>query len=212
MTSLIFDLILIAVILISVFIGVKKGAMKVILSLLAFVVAAYLAYTLSTPFATFINNSFIQPAVIKSVDSAITNTTESIEDALPDFIADNADVLGININADSIINAEEFVQNTISPSVVKIVSSFSMFIIFIILAIVMNFVATLVNKIIKVSFLGGINKLLGGVFGAITGCVIIFVICFALKYAVYLSGDEAKLISKEVLDKSFLFRLFTGIF
>lgn len=212
MTSLIFDIILVAVILISVIIGMKKGAMKVILSLVAFVVAAYLAYTLSSPFATFINNKFVEPAVIRSVDSAITDTTQSIEDALPDFIADNADVLGINLNADSIINASDFVQSTVSPMVIKIVSSVAMFVIFIILAIVLNFVASLANKIIKVSFLGGLNKLLGGVFGALTGCIIIFVICFALKYAVYLSGDDAKLISKEILDNSLLYRFFTGIF
>ncbi len=212
MISFVFDIILVAIILLCVFIGMKKGAMKVILSLVAFVVAAYLAYALSSPFAAFVNNKFVEPAVIRSVDSAISRTSESIEDALPDFIADNAETFGINLDSGSIVNATDFVQKSVSPAVVKVVSSISMFIIFIVLAIALNFVASLLNKIIKVSFLGGLNKLLGGIFGALTGCIILIVVCFVLKYAVYLSGDEAKLITKAVLDNSIFFKFFTGIF
>ncbi|MEE0945479.1 MAG: CvpA family protein [Acutalibacteraceae bacterium] len=212
MSSLLIDIILLAIIAICIFIGSRKGAVKVLLSLAAFVVAAYLAYSLSTPFATFINNKFVEPSIINSVESAISDTAQNFEDVLPDFIVKNADSLGISLNTDSIINASDFVQKSISPSVIKLISSIALLVMFIIFAVVLNFLATIVNKIIKVSFLGKINKLLGGIFGALTGCIIIIVLCFVLKYTVYLSGEEAKLISNEALQNSFIYKTFIDIF
>lgn len=52
---------------------------------------------------------------------------------------------------------------------------------FLILSVVLNWIAALIDKVFKLPVLKQANKLLGGIFGAVNGAIIVLVLCIALQ-------------------------------
>ncbi len=212
MSHLVFDLILILIIVVGIIIGVRKGVVKIFLSLLAFAVAAYLANFLSLPAAVFVNNTFFEPKIIKAVETSVDGSVESLKDALPDFIVNNSDKLGLSLETSNIIDAEKFVNDSISPIIEEAISGIIMFILFIVFAIVLNFLVNIINKLVKVSFLGKINKFLGAVCGALSGIIIVTVICLLCEKTCGIGGKGLFIISEGTLNSSYIYNFLTNIF
>lgn len=212
MTYLIFDLLLLIIIVVGIFIGAHKGAIKIFLSFIAIIVAAYLAHFLSTPTAVFVNNTFFEPKIVNAVENSVNSSTESIKEALPDFIINNSERLGIDLDTNNIIDADKFVNESVSPIIEDAVSGILQFVLFIILAIVLNLCVKLINKLVKGSFLTKPNKFFGGVFGAATGVVIIIVLLMLCERTCEISGKGLWIISETTLNQSYIYNFYTGIF
>ena len=217
MTHLILDGIFAIIVLIGLFIGIKKGAVKIILSLVAFVLAAYLAYFLATPVACYINERFVTPSISNSVYESMVNGNEPSQ-VLPDFILENANKLGADLDGigvyDSITleQVTDYVEEHLAPFFENLLTTVSIIALFIIFSIIFNLIVSLLNKLIKNSLLGGINSFLGAVFGALNGCVIVAVICLVLSIAVKYTPSLPFNITEETHNSSIFFGLFDNIF
>ena len=212
MLFILFDLLLLAIVIVSVAVGVKKGAVKIFLSLLAIIIAAYLADFLSYPVAAFVNNTFFEPKIIKSVNVAINDSTTTLAEALPEFITDNCDEFGLNLEQTNVVDSKQFVEDSISPIIENAIASIAVILLFVILLILFNILVKLVNNLVKWSFFGGLNKLLGALFGAITGCVIVLMVCYVC-YKTFLSyGKGLWFITEKTLNHSYLYNIIIDIF
>lgn len=212
MTYLVFDLILALIIIFGIFIGVRKGAVKIFLSLLAFITAILLANYLSTPIASFINKTYFEPKIIKTIETSVDNSVDSVKNALPDFIVDNSDKYGITFEGENIIDAEQFVTESISPIIEEAISTIAMFVLFIVFVFVLNILVNVINKLVKISFLGKINKFLGSVFGALSGCAIVIAVCLICEKTATLSGKGLFFIPEGTLESSYIYNFLISIF
>ena len=92
--SIVLDLIILAIIIITAYISAKKGFVKVLVETVGFVLAIVIAFTVSTPLAEITYDKFIEPTIIKNAEKAVENG-ESVEikawESVPTFITENVE-------------------------------------------------------------------------------------------------------------------------
>ncbi len=220
--NFILDLIVIAIIILMALISAKRGFVRVAVEVVGFVAAVMISLTLSTTFAELTYDKAIEPAIISSVNEATENVTADtagkIFDALPNFIKNNSEKLGLNqekitqnMTEDVGNNTTEAVtqvsQNTIKPIAVGILKTLYSVIIMLVLLVVVKFLARFINKLFTFSIVGKLNKLLGGVLGIVKGIIIAWIFCSAIYIILSFTQDGIWIFTNENIDKTYLFKL-----
>ncbi len=224
--SIILDVAVLVVIFISVFLSAKKGFVKTIVEVVGYIAAFALAFSLSTPIATYTYDSFIGPAVEKSLTesagSIADSTANSLFETLPDIITQNAENFGIsveNILEDASGTVADNSTETISaisgdivkPIMVKLIGMAATVLIFLLLSVVVNLLANVLNKLFSFSIIGKVNTTLGGVIGLLKGTVIAAVMCVAISLIVNLSGEGFWIFTPQNIGGTYLFKYLSQI-
>lgn len=175
------DLLVIAVIGISVFLGYKKGFLKTLAGLLSIVISLILAMSLQPAVSDALKNTVVYDTAYQSAASVIETpfgAAERISDYgtsglnLPHKITDS---LEENIDAAS-ETAEKEIAETVANSAMKIIA---LLLIFIAARILIFVIMTLINFLTKLPLIGWSDGLMGALFGVFRGMLIIYII-FAL--------------------------------
>lgn len=217
MTYLFVDIVFCLILIISVIFGIKKGAVKIFLSLVSIVFATVITYLLGSTVTTNLYIKFVEPSITDKIFTSIRNGNFS-EDILPKFITKNADTLGIELNKLQITNSltrediANFVEDNVSKTVCSILNIAVSAVIFIVAMLLTKIILRLFNKLVKYSYLGGINSVLGSVVGAVNGLVIIMILCFLLSYLFKHLSVLPSFISEESVNNSLFYRIFLYIF
>ncbi len=195
------DLAVCIIILLCVIIYAKRGFVKSVFGIIAFVAAIVLAFMLSTPLSDFTYDKLIEPTVSTSIENTlvkqVTGTTEalneSVFDALPGFIKNNIDEKGFSAINILEVDTAKTIADKICESVVKPGATYFLkiifsLILFIILSFVFKFVVKLLNKIFSFSIIGKVNKILGAIIGVIMGLVISMLFILMVNVVVSISG------------------------
>lgn len=208
--SLILDAILIAIFAAFVFFAVKKGFVLTLLELVAAVLSLVLAYSFSpvvaqTTYDSFIENKMIE-VVKENIDdnvdvSSTAGQAEAVLDAMPEYVVSIAASSGVDLNeikekisAEKISTdniATELVEKIAQPIVIGALTILMFMILSFLFLIALKFVAKLISKLFNIPIVGTVNKLLGGVLGAIKGVIVLILICTVLRFA--LSGGDGEL-------------------
>lgn len=206
---LVIDIILVAVFALTVFLAAKKGFIKTLLDFAAIIMAFVLAFALSTPIAQAAYDGFVEEIIIDAVSSqidendfnAVIAADEVVEvfDELPDVVIDLADAIGVDF--DEILESIDFdkieptdsvkrlVRKVAEPLAVRIMSGVLFIILAVIFIVILKVAVILIGKVAKLPVIGQADKLLGAVFGALKGVILIALICTLLK-AFFASGDS----------------------
>lgn len=215
-----FDLIFLAIIVVTVLFSAKHGFVRTLLELAGFVAAFLIAFSISTPIAEFTYDSFIGPSVIKSMDEVIvgntTNISENIISSIPESTMKIIEFFGINeaeiTNAvtPNLTNNAANIADTVSkevlrPSITGILSAVLNLILIIILIPLFRWVAKLVNKLFSYSFVGKLNKTLGGVLGILKGIAFCVIICVVINFILSFNPNGIWIITNDNLDNSLFF-------
>lgn len=83
--SIVLDLIMVALIGVSVYLSARRGFVRTFIEAIGFVAAAVLAFTVSTPLANITYDKLIEPPLTKLVSSEVTKTLENEFGNLADF-------------------------------------------------------------------------------------------------------------------------------
>ena len=65
--SVVLDIIVLAIILVTVFLSAKRGFVRVLIELVGFVAAVFISFTISTPLADMTYDKIIEPPIVASV-------------------------------------------------------------------------------------------------------------------------------------------------
>lgn len=168
------DLIIIGIILLSTFIGYKRGLIKVAVKILSFFIAIILAFTLCTPVTNMIieNTTIdenIETRIIDKIlpeDSKEENQTVEIEKGLSNLLK---------------IDKEGTVKTVAHEFTVKIIKAASLILIFIATKILLIIVAFFTDAISELPVISQFNKLGGTIYGLLKGIFMVFVI-FAIVF------------------------------
>ena len=185
----IIDIILIVVFAGCIIDGRKKGFVKMILSVVATVIALFIAKEYAEPVANWINESFVHGRIVESISRAISDSVGSgaaaIANALPGYIVRAAEAIGLSAkeitadlgsNVTSVQAAEQICTAVEGAFIVPAIKIVSFFIIFAIGSAVLNFAASFINGIIKLPLIKSVNKLLGAILGGVKGLIAVLII------------------------------------
>ena len=216
--SLIIDLVVVGLIALFVFIGIKRGFVKEIVSLVGFIVALVLAFSLSNVGAELAYDNFIDASVQDSVKQSITdsvkNDADGILNSVPEEFISAAKTIGIDIEAavnDSIgVNISDTAQNVAlkishdiaRPVVTTLIRVILFLVLFIIIRILIGWLGKVLNIFARLPVLHSANKLLGGIVGFLRGTVIALVLCYVVILIVNVRENGLIGITKETIEAS----------
>lgn len=217
--SIVLDLIILAIIIITAYISAKKGFVKVLVETVGFVLAIVIAFTVSTPLAEITYDKFIEPTIIKSAEKAVENG-ESVEikawESVPTFITENVEHLGISteefskvLNENISSGAKKAVavasQRIIKPVCVNLIGMIYSVILMVVLLILVKFVAKFLNGLFSFSIVGKLNRTLGGITGIFKGTVFVVVFCTAVTFILSAKGKIFNITYADI-EKTYIFK------
>lgn len=192
-TALMFDIAFVALIVISILDGRRKGFVKIILSFAAMLLTWFIASKLSLPVAEWANEAFVGGWITESIEGAIADTvangSQSFLETIPDYIANAAQIAGISLenlasqlssSVDPAAAAEKIyaaVENKLVLSALRIIS---FFVLYALMNWVTSIVIGIIGKVFKLPVLKGFNKLLGSAVGAFKGIFIVAIVSIIL--------------------------------
>ena len=217
----ILDLIFIALAVVMIILGAKKGLIKALLDGLSTIASGIIAYILATPVAKVIYDAFVRGVVksefLKGLNDSgtdfgsINEKVNALVNELPEGALAIASKFGFDVNGaisnvvssapDSNESLVETLMTNIGDNIfLTITEAVTMIALFIIVSIALTFVIRLLNKVVKkLPVIKQANKLAGGLLGLIKAVVIIFVISTVL---VFVQNEElAPMINSSVILK-----------
>jgi len=173
-----------------VWLGHRRGFIKTVSGVLAFVAALVLSSMLSGPVSGFMYDTFVEPPVLKELSSQIGEGSPAagqLDAALaemPAFITNRLAANGLDSGAAVLEHisgagaeetvAESITRQVVEPVVVPLLKSLSMLLLFVVLLIVITVLLKAVDLVAKLPLLKQINKSLGVVAGIVQGILWVF--------------------------------------
>ncbi len=225
MVSIIIDLIVLGIIVISAFLSAKYGFVRTFVEIAGFVAILVLINSVSTPIAEKIYDKKIETSIIESVGEKSTDSGEKAVDkiwnSLPKVITDNASDLGISKQEmvdtynDSVKKGAddatvELSKKIIKPIVVKALSFGVSAVLFMVLSIVVKLIARLLNGLIKKTFASKLNKILGYIVGTVKGVAIGAIFCLLLIGIISIFKNGIWVFTPKVVNNSFAVKIING--
>lgn len=174
---MVIDIIIIAVMAGAIFLGVKKGLISCLIDVLAVIIALVLAIMLCKPISNFIikNTNFdetIKNAIVENIPLNDADFKVQENANLPKPVVDY--INGITENSsgakDEAINT---IANELTSGIIMVIAFVGIFIIVRLVLVLIKIVSKLIDKI---PGLKQINKLGGGICGAVEGAIIVYAI------------------------------------
>lgn len=221
--SIILDLIILAIIILTVLISAKRGFVRTAVELVGFIAAVFISFTISTPLADTTYDKIIEPSVVSSVasaaDTAADNSVATVDNfwnELPEWIKNGVGKAGISKDSlngsisENIGNgvqsaAESASQSVIKPAVTSILSLIYQTIILIVLLALVKPLAKLINKLFSFSVIGTANRILGGAVGIPKGIIYAVAFCLIITLAVSFTNNGFLIFNDETMKQSVFF-------
>ena len=222
--SIILDLIVLAIIIITVLISAKRGFVRALIELLGFIAAVFISFTISTPLANTTYDKIIEPSIISTVTSAVDTAADnsaaaavdSFWNEMPGWIKGGIEKAGISKESlDGSITAnigngvqsavESASQNVIKPAVTSTLALIYQVMSLIVLMALVKPLAKLINKLFSFSVIGTANRVLGGVVGVPKGMIYAVAFCLLITLAVSFTQNGFLIFTGEAMEKSLFF-------
>ena len=178
--SIIIDLIVLAIIALSIFLGYKKGLIGVIFKIVSFVIAIVLTLLLYKPISNvIINNTNFDETIRSTVIEKLS--TQKIEDGkinkeetdLPGIMVDyiNAGIKNtVDATRDNIV---ELAADNLSKTGIEIVVAVALFII---IRLLLIFAKAILEAIAELPIIRQFNELGGTIYGILRGIILVYAI------------------------------------
>ena len=190
--AIILDVLVIAVFVLSIFLGWKRGFIKSMTGLLAFAVAVGVALWLSAPIAQWVYDGTVEPAVSAAIEDVQSDATQSVIASSDALLADLPDGVRTLLTAAGIENGEtlagklspnstgslteRLLTDVIEPVVVGAIRMIALLVLFLLTAFLVSLLLKVVDKVFKLPLLKGINRTLGIVPGIINGVLGVLIV------------------------------------
>lgn len=222
---MVYDIIVVALFALLVFLGYKRGFFLMIMRFVALAAALIVAAWLATPISNWAYDTFLDETVKSSVSAQIEESKGSITDkldktvsGLPGILRNSLDNAGIYDGEDLLatigvaddttdkVLSESVADKVIKPLSVALISSLCNIVLFIICIVVFSFIVTLLNKTMEFPVLKQANGILGIVVGAIEGVVCAWAISILL-FSVARGLPQNSIISYESLEQTHIVKV-----
>ena len=192
--GIIIDGVIILFILLSVFLGYKKGLVSLGIHLVAFVVALIVALILYRPIGSLIMNT-------TEIDE---NLQENIETKLEEIVGNQNTEIKVNSLIGNI--ESEAISETSKSLSMNIIYGVTIIVLFIILRIALVFITAIANWVAELPILKQANKAGGIVYGLLRGVLLTYVILLIIGLIITFNpqGNLSKSINETHLAKAMM--------
>ena len=168
--GIIIDILIVAFLALSVFLGYKKGLVSLAIKLCAFIIAILITFILYRPIGNLIiNTTSIDESIENSIYNRVTETMQK----------DSSDEL----TSDLIESAKQgMLEQSARELAINIVYAGTAIVLFIIVRIILIFVNTLANLIAKLPIIKQANEAGGAIYGLLRGIVIIYAVLMIIYF------------------------------
>ena len=188
--GIILDIILIALIAISIFLGYKKGLIKLAVKLFAFVIAVVVTLVLYKPVSNLIIEKTELDDNIKDV--IIENGTQEIEENNGEIKEDGFMSYMQDYVGDTIAEAQNdivtIVAEVVSVKAINLIAIIGIFVVTRVALILLTFISDLITKL---PIIKQFNKLGGTVYGVLRGLLIVYFVLAIAFLVVSATGNNA---------------------
>ena len=203
-----FDLIILAIIILSIFNARKKGFIKASYALVSLILTFILMFTFKEPFKDFLKTTFIGESINSMVENAVNkNVGDEVpqydvlvkEMGLPGFLTGFTKDLSENVSE----TKEEIVTNVAASVTDGILNILSVLLLFLIVRISLCIVIGVFDLIAKLPVLNSINKFAGALMGLINGLFIVYLVCAVMILFVPNTPELKEIIDNSTITKYF---------
>ena len=185
--SFVVDIIILIIMITCIFLGYKKGLIRVAVNILGFFIALLISLILYTPISNFvINNTSIQPTLKEAISGTVTpyviKTEENEkedkqkEDNAPKVMTDYINGF-IEKEKKQVEQTEKDIINNVSETVANNLIKIAVgILVFIVAKITLLFVKALARLISNLPIIGSFNKIGGAIYGILQGMLIIYIL------------------------------------
>lgn len=202
------DIAIIALFALIVVLAYKKGFLSTFIDTFAVAISAVLSYKFFEPLSETAYDLFVRNLVETRFTRALDDVASTLSvadkvnamiEGLPQSAVKLAELMGVNFNSLSLsmasgggLSEEALIDLAVEkighPIMINVTEAVVFIILFIVLTIVLRFLATLFKKVNDIPLLGKLNASLGGVIGVVKAVAIIFVACTAFYFIAGMSG------------------------
>ena len=216
---MLFDIISLILIVIFAIIGIKTGAAKTICRFLSYVIAFVAAAFCSHFLAELVYNVFLKQTITDKItivlnDSALHTAGEKATElfaGFPAFFTNTLNYFGVNEGRVlSLVesSAAGAIENLLMAPVVGIVSIVLFIILFFVLLFIVKKLLNLVAKLFRLPVIRIADSAVGLVIGLLEGVIVVYILAFALKLIIPLTGGDIFILNEAYVSKSLFFSLF----
>lgn len=208
------DIILIAILAISIVYGISKGFVRAVYQIFSFVISVVLVLLLVTPFTNKLMdssianaiNGYVYNGIYKVTDNefGVSTISEGIENTgIPKFMQEAVfENLDMKIQNTILSNEVSDVVHSAADVVTRyIVQVIAAVILFIIIRIALSIIIRILDAVLSLPLLNLANRFLGALVGCLNGMIIVYAICGAIMLLVPIM-DLSKVTS--IIDKTFI--------
>ena len=197
--DIIIDILLIAIILIGAFLGIKKGFVKMATKPVKFVASIVLAFTICVGVANAVIVPLIEEPIANYVSEFVYENCENITadnaaEELPTLLKISATIFNIDVaditkgSGNAVLDA--IVENLTAP-VINIISIIIAFVLVYILAsILFSLLLALINAIFSKGIFGVFNRILGFVFTGSVALIVSWALTALFEFTIHLPVFE----------------------
>ena len=182
------DIILLALLVIFVIRGQRKGFVRMLLETLGSIASIILAWFVSKSYSQTLYNSYFKEGVIRSIDGRLSGS-DSLDAAtasfysIPNQFRGIASMLGFDVDGISktvdgsaASNAEALESSVVGPIVIIIVKILLFIAVLVLSSIIIKFIIGIVDRATKLPTIKKADGVLGAVLGFITGLIAVILL------------------------------------
>lgn len=227
--GVILDLIVLAIIVLTVFLSARRGFVRTAVELVGFIAAVIISLTISTPLSNATYDKIIEPAIVSSAsslaDSSVDDSAAAIDafwNGMPEWVKGGVEKAGISKDSiDTSIAAnigngvrsamESASQSVIKPAVTGTLALVYQAILLIVLLIIVKPLAKFVNKLFSFSVIGTANRVLGGAVGVVKGIIYAALFCLLITVIISFTSNGFWIFNAETAEQSLFFSFFNSL-
>ena len=214
---IIFDVVIVAVILLFALIGLRRGFIKSLAGLIGAVIAMALALTIAHFAADWIYDALIAKPVENAVNEALSAggaSAAGVISALPAGLSGIVKSFGGEAAVEQAVSqsssaASSMILGILRPALVNLTMILLALLLFIPMMILVRLLLRLLNGVVNnTPVVKHVNRILGILFGFCKGIIVVWLLCLLADYALPLTGNVWW---HETAHQSWLFHLFSQI-
>lgn len=201
--SIFLDLVLLALLVMFVVLGAKKGFVKALLDGFSTLIAGVLAYTFVDPASQYAYDSFVRGILKNRLNNALSSSAndyntvaEKVEELIikiPDSAINFSEKIGFNVsgmlealvekNSDKEVLVEAIMTDILDKIMMPLVETVTLIILFVLFILAMKVVVWFLDGIVKkIPVIKETDKIFGGILGILKGVVVVLVVCLILAF------------------------------
>ncbi len=227
------DLVIVAILAVSIFLGVRRGLIHSIISLVGSIVALVLALTFSSGLGEYIDANYVNAPMrgwvinqLSASSQTVSATDLDFDDLFanqPEFFTETCDLLGVDVNeiaasyetmkAEGVEYAKSAIITEMVDPLSAVISRVIAFAVIFLGAMIAIVVISLFSKFLKnLPIIRKMDKLGGGILGAVTGILICFIVVAIVSTgAKYVLRDRSPSELDAIKNKTVIYRIFHDV-